>query len=268
MKTKLLLLLALLFVFGGCSKDEPAPERTYLLRYKKSQTTLPDGGYLNIDLTYIYNEKDQIVSIDGATVRKGTDEIGTTTIDYDSQGRLTYAANSSGTTWTITYNAKGQIDKIVKRYLWSDTSIQEFFYDNSGQLIQLNAYRQRGRIISLVSTHQYTYAANNTVKIKKINSSGTENKEYSITTDTFKGSLPFLQHQISMEFYTYEVVPEPLLTPHNILSNEVKDVILNQRTGESYTSTFIYNEGGYPITAVRTFEDGSIENIQYIYTSR
>ncbi|NEM99295.1 hypothetical protein [Pontibacter burrus] len=106
------------------------------------------------------------------------------------------------------------------------------------------------------------------MKIKKVDSSGTENKEYSITTDTFKGSLPFLQHQISMEFYAYEVVPEPLLTPHNILSNEVKDVILNQKMGESYTSTFIYNEGGYPITAVRTFEDSSVENIQYIYTSR
>ena len=265
MKTKLLYLLALLFVFAGCSDNDPEPDKKYLLQRKSSVVTFPSGGGLTIDLTYNYNEKDQIVAIDGTLVRDGETRQGTSILNYDSQGRVIFAQNYLGTTWTNTYNAQGQLEKVVRKFASSEPYTQEHLYDIAGQLIQVNTYQQKDNALTMVGSIAYAYIGKNRINVKRINSSGTDNKEYTILTDSNKRELPFLPHQVTMDFFYAEVFAEPLITQHNIISNEVMDVIQSKKMGVSYTSTYTYNTGGYPVSAVKTFEEGSVEKVTYSY---
>ena len=267
MKTKLLYLLALLFVFTGCSEKEE-PEKTYLLQHKSSVVTYPSGGGLTIDLSYTYNDKDQLVGISGVTVRDGETITGTTTINYDSQGRVAFVQNSLGTTWTNTYNDKGQLEKVVKKFASSEPTVSEHFYDNADRLTQVVIYQQKDNALYGIGTFAYTYTGSNGIKIKKMNSSGTVNQEHTIITDAHNRELPYLPHQITMEFFAAEVFAEPLLTRHNIISNELMNVIQGNKLGVSYTAAYTYNEGGYPVSAVKTFQEGSVEKVAYKYTSK
>ncbi|GAA4443343.1 hypothetical protein GCM10023188_43940 [Pontibacter saemangeumensis] len=269
MKTNLLYLLLVLFIFAGCSdnnEEAPAPEKTYLLQRKLSETTFANGGGVTIDLTYGYNPKKELVRISGVIIKE--DELVPlhTDLFYDSQGRVTRVENRLGTVWTNEYNDKNQLVRSTRKYKDSEPFIHLHSYNAQDQLAEIKTYKQVESPEAYVGNTVITYSSGNQIHIARASVAG-EAKEYTIVTDSNKRDLPALPHQITAEFGAAEIFAEPYITSNNIASIEILDKETNRKEGASYQAVRTYNEGGLPETCVRLFEHGSIENISYTYSA-
>jgi hypothetical protein len=270
MKSNLLYLLALLFIMAGCSgaNNDPEPEKTYLLQRKLSEVTFPTGGGLTIDLTYSYNDLGQLVRISGVTVRDSEVQPTNTTLFYDSKGRLEQVKNMHGTVWTNTYNDKNQVVQMIRQYKDSDSYYYLYSYNGKSQLTEVKTYQKEIGAATFVGSTVYSYFDGNKISIKRTSVSGENNREHALVTDDKKRELPVLPHQIAPDFFAAELFAESILTRHNIISNEVMDVATNRKNGVSYQAVYTYNEGGYPATCMKLFDQGSVEKVSYIYTSK
>lgn len=274
MRTNLLSLLTVLMMLTGCSNSiqeapepekEPEPEKIYLLQRKLSQVTFPGGEGATIDITYSYNNQNQLDTISGVSVSGTEVKALETTLNYDSQGRVKEVRNTLGTTWINTYNDKNQVVKLERKYKDAEPYLYLHTYNQNNQLTEVKTYRKEVNAEAFIGSTAYSYADTNKINIKRTTASGEIDREYAIVTDDKKRELPVLPHQIAPEFYAAEVFAERIFTRHNIVSNEVVDKATNRRNGVSYQTVYTYNEGGYPATCVKSFEQGSVENITYTY---
>ncbi|RDV14468.1 hypothetical protein DXT99_13765 [Pontibacter diazotrophicus] len=272
MQSKLLYLLAVLFLFSGCSEsieEDPAPEKTYYLQRKLSEISfLNTGGGMIIDLTYSYNELDQLTRISGVLLRDTVEQAVNTVLDYDGKGRVNYVQNNRGTTWTNTYNDKNQLIKLVRAYKDSEPGSQLLIYNEDNQLVEVKTYRQQNGAEVYSASRHYTYMDGNQISIKTILASGEESRSHTIATDDKKRPLPVLPIQIAADFSYAEVFGEGIFTRNNVVSSAIRDAAGNRITGGDYDAHYTYNEAGYPLTCVKLFDHGSMEKITYVYTSK
>ncbi|WP_299986664.1 hypothetical protein [uncultured Pontibacter sp.] len=271
MKASLLgILIAILFIGTGCSFNDkdPEPEKTYLLQRKYSEIVSHDLKG-SIDLTYTYNDNDQLVNISGVTDWKGEIKTAFTTIKYDNQGRAERINTLSGTEWVLFYNDKDQLVKVTRAYLGSMIAIYMHYYDDKGRLSEMKYYSGTVSEESLSGYRLFSYPSSNQVKIS-IYTGTRKTTEYTLLTDNKKRNLPVLPHQISSDFFSEELMSERLITENNILSFEQltfnSTTNTSKKSGNSYLTEFTYNEGGYPATCVRTFHEGSVQKVTYTYS--
>ncbi|WP_143731992.1 hypothetical protein [Pontibacter lucknowensis] len=115
-----------------------------------------------------------------------------------------------------------------------------------------------------------TYINENQIKVTGT-SALDQIRNYTIITDAKKRELPILPHQIASSFFAAEIHSESIITKNNILSNELiytnrNDASVKNKAGVSYASEYTYNDGGYPISCIKTFHEGSIEKITNTYS--
>ncbi|MBF8963784.1 hypothetical protein I0P70_11030 [Pontibacter sp. FD36] len=272
MKASLLgILIAILFIGTGCSFNDkdPEPEKTYLLQRKYSEIVSHDLKG-SIDLTYTYNDNDQLVNISGVTDWKGEIKTSFTTLTYDNKGRVERINTLSGNEVVHFYDDKDRLIKLTKAYKDSKPVIFMHYYDNEGRLIEIKAYSGEITEENSGSRRLITYVNENQIKVT-VNTVTGATRNYTLITDSKKRELPVLAHQISAGFFAAELMSESLITKNNILSNElihtnINDASVNNKAGVSYQSEYTYNDGGYPTSCIKVFHEGSIENITYTYS--
>ncbi|MCP2044293.1 hypothetical protein [Pontibacter sp. HSC-36F09] len=271
MKANLLYaLLAILFLSSGCSFNDkdPEPDKTYLLQRKYSEVIFPNGGGGTIDLTYTYDDNNLLTRISGVTFWKGELKTIYTKLAYDSKGRAEQINTLSGTEWVLFYNDKDQLVKVTRAYLGSMMGSYMHYYDDKGRLSEIKFYSGALSEGNLSNHRVFSYPGANQIKIA-IQVGNEKTSEYTLLTDDKKRNLPALPHQISSEFFSEELMSEGIITQHNIISYE--QLVFNKMTGTgnitgpSYQTEFTYNDGGYPSTCVRTFQEGSIQKVTYTY---
>lgn len=272
MKTNLLYLLLVLFLFAGCSKktdpDEvPAPKKTYLLQRKLSEVTYSNSVMtdVTIDLTYGYNDKQELVRISGVIIKEDELTPVHTDLSYDREGRVIRVENRLGTVWTNEYNDKNQLVKSIRRYKDSDRFIYLHSYNDKNQLAEIKTYKNEESADAYRGNTLITYEGENQIHITRATVSG-EVREYTIVTDGHKRELPALPHQITAEFGAAEIFAEPYITSQNIASIHVLDKETNRQNGASYQALRTYNDGGLPETCEKLFHHGSVEKITYVYS--
>lgn len=271
MKTNLLYLLLALFLFSGCSKDDDdaAPEKTYLLQRKLSEVTYPGGdGGVTIDLTYSYNPKNQLIRINGVIIRKDELVPVHTDLSYDSEGRVRRVENRLGTVWTNEYNDKGQLVLSTRKYKNSEPYIYLHSYNDKNQLVEIKTYMKEVSQEAYRGNTLISYEGDNRINIKSTSAVSEEGREQTIITDNQKRELPPLPHQITAEFGAAEIFAEPYITSHNIASIETLNKKSDKIYSDGYQATRTYNEGGYPETCIKMHDEGSVEKITYVYTSK
>ena len=144
MKRNLLYLLPLFLLLSGCSlssEEEPTPEKQYLLQRKLSEITFGNGRGMTIDLTYSYNNLDQLVRIAGVLLRDTAELAVHTTLAYDNQGRLAHVQNNAGTVWDNFYNDKNQLVKQVRAYKGATPFTHLHSYNAANQLVEVKTYK-------------------------------------------------------------------------------------------------------------------------------
>lgn len=267
MRTNLLYLLLTLIIFSSCSKDEPAPEKKYLLQRKLSEVTYPGGG-VTIDLTYSYNDLQEMIRINGVIIRKDELVPVHTDISYDSQGRVIHVENRLGTIWTNEYNQKSQLVKSTRKYKDSDPYIYLHSYNDRDQLVEIKIYQSEVSEGAYKGNTLISYESGNRINIKTIPLATGVAKEYSLITDNQNRELPPLPHQITAEFGAVEIFAEPYITSNNIISFAYLNEATNQYDKYKYQAAYTYNEGGYPETCIKTHTSGAVEKVTYVYTTK
>lgn len=272
MKINLLFALCMLFLFSGCSLNDkdPEPEKTYLLQRKYSET-ISNGLRSTIDLTYTYNNNNQLINISGVANWKGELKTIYTKLAYDSKGRVTRINTLSGTEWILYHNDKDQLEKVTRTYFDSLIGIYMYYYDDKGRLSEMKNYVRAVSVENLSDYRVFSYPGANQIKIA-IYVGNERTSEYTLLTDNKKRNLPALPHQISFEFFSEELMTEGLISQHNIVSLEQlnfnRTTGASNKSGTSYQTEFTYNDSGYPLTGMRTFHEGSVQKVTYTYSTR
>ena len=118
-----------------------------------------------------------------------------------------------------------------------------------------------------IGNSAFTYADANHIQMVRANASGEKSAEFSFTTDDKKRALPVLPIQIAPDFSYAEVMGEGLFSSHNITHSALV-YTQNRTSGHDYDANFTYNEGGYPVSCVKVFAEGSVEKITYVYATK
>lgn len=270
MKTSLLYLLALLLILSGCQCDtDPAPEQTYLLQRKLSDITFPQGGGTVFDLTYSYNDQDQLIRVGGHIIRDTLLVAENFTLAYDTKGRVAHVQKWPSHDWYFTYNDQDQLVKQVKTYKDEDGSVSQYSYlhtyNTANQLEGVKVYSWQQNADVLVNIRKYTYTAGNHITVNYYSPTGILVRKQDAVTDDKKLPAYVLPLNSIPIFFFSEVFGEGIMTDHNITALTMLNGVEQTLYGGSYQAEYTYNKAGYPVTCVKKYEAGSVEKIEYIY---
>ncbi len=222
------------FLFTDCSKNDPATSVCYL-----TSSTLESSFGTDTE-TLTYDDKNRVISItsssSGGAPLVSTYSYGsngnlatatffdgsTATYTFDSQNRMILQTNSDGSTVTVSYNASGQ--------------------PTSRVIADPNCATCGGTIT-------YTYP-------------NTTTHNYTSESFTSNSGTPGSSYASTFEYDNHPNPYKPVLYSSTGTDNNVtKQVYTSSTSNFTSTTTYTYNDRGYPIT--KTFSDGG--TVSYTY---
>ncbi|MBF8963787.1 hypothetical protein I0P70_11045 [Pontibacter sp. FD36] len=268
--TKLLYTLAVLFLLVSCSeKDSPRPEpepiKKYLLYKKTSDISLADGTTKTINWDYIYDKDNKLSRID-ALSKKGAEATNLGSImEHDDRGRLTLVRDQTGRDVRLSYEGSSNLPSMVRVLVEGETPIVHLNKFNTlGRLTEQKIYAGEVLEENLQEILTLSYGKANQVSLRRTSASGQVYQEASITTDDRNRPTPVYPDHVSMNSISSEISIESLITEHNVTAYEII-TFYSGAVDNSFTSTYTYNQDGYPTASTRTYKSGDVERITYDY---
>jgi YD repeat-containing protein len=184
----------------------------------------------------------------------GSDERGTYTIVYDDNNRRIEFTYSSGYTDKFTYDAGGKVISTTTSIHGTVTQVVKTIYNSNGQVAaQHYQFFNMPPTDSTVNTFSYANATTHNIS--------TMNQTYYNS-----GSLP---HVVSFNAtYEYDSKRNPLsvfdnMNPQLATDNNVTKVTYSASLFT--TTTYTYNDKGYPVTAVSISTNGNTDPTKFTY---
>ncbi len=260
MRSSLLYFLPLALLLGACpgqtKEDDPAPAKACLLTKETKMLTYNGTDYPAYSSRITYDSRYQPTSVtqDSAGVEKDV-----ATLSYNSNKQLAQVTNTK-TQLTYEYNNQNQLVKQTRFIKNPETGAFEkqdfytFSYSASNNLAVAQYFYTGMGTESLYYTYKYTYTNGDPIKIEHLDAQQNRLLLANITYDD-KPS-PYLVQLLGF----FEPVQAP--ARHNLVQYTATD----RNNGiTSYTASYIYNEDGFPVTAVKQYLSGYKELTAYTY---
>ena len=210
----------LVICFAGCSKKDPAPIVCYLTSYTDSSSSFTYTETLQ------YDDKNRVIST--ISTSNGL-PLETTTFVYGADGNLSTADFGGGTTATFLFDGD---NRMIKRTL------------APGGATNVNTYNAAGQHISLVSTNPDCPTCGYTITYSYPNT----------TTHNYSTAIAVGSTYTYTTVYEFDSHPNPykpvLYSSTGTDNNITKEIKTTNGISETTTSTYTYNDKGYPLTKI------------------
>lgn len=256
----------MLLLWSSCKSDETAPlveiptclltEQTSTLTYASGSTMKPQTITTRLD----YNDRNALAAI-FQTEYAGT-YFDRADLKYNKKGQVTEVVHKNYR-YVNEYNGQGKLAKqtrFAKRmgdYKEEQLAYYTLRYNSQQELAEAQQFSMVSGEPVLQLVWRYTYVNGDPVHLELSEPGGKSYYHVTMAYDTQNTpSTPYA--------HTYF---EPLRPPsaHNQVSYMV------QETNPSYASlstTYTYNENGYPVTATTRYSDGREQVVVHTYTCR
>lgn len=255
MKALLRFSLYLPFLILSACSDDPEPAADCRLNTK---TDWYQDGNPVFTTTYNYSPSGVLTSLttDSAGVPLATKQL-----EYDNKGRLA-AVERRSMRFEYTYDDKGRLyqqDILWRKYAgWEFThlSFYRFWYDAESRLTEVTQHGtgwEEGDEVGFVFQYQYTNGEPTNIIGKQ--GDGQVLLDASIAYDAYQKPKP----DLLLDGFDGEL---DLPSQHNIIRYGNP----GWKPEYNYTIAYTYNEKGYPVSAIKTLENGQVYKANFTYS--